>query len=343
MGAVMSKRADRLRELLQGGDDEPVAAATPARDRSMTAGSIKTLGMTMSRAEEEAARLRGLMEAGASVIDLDPVDVVAAPVADRMEDDDPSAYEALKASIAEAGQEVPILVRPLPSEPGRYQVAYGHRRLRVARDLGRPVRAVVRSMTDEQLVLAQGVENSAREDLTFVEQAIFALGLAEKGHRQDLIARALNTHRTSASQMIGVARALPYDLVRAIGRAPKAGRPRWVALADRAADPRVLAAMRQAAAVDGFRNLSSDERFARVFAAAADRSARRAETSIVDRQGRPVGSLATSGRAATIKITLPGFADWLADQMADLVDAFEQEAGGTASDHGPAVSRKRKE
>ena len=49
-----------------------------------------------------------------------------------------------------------------PQQEGRYQIAYGHRRLRAAIELGRPVRAIVKPLTDEQLVVAQGQENSAR-------------------------------------------------------------------------------------------------------------------------------------------------------------------------------------
>ncbi|MFC7555837.1 ParB/RepB/Spo0J family partition protein [Pseudoroseomonas wenyumeiae] len=60
-------------------------------------------------------------------------------------------------------------MRPHPTEPGRFQVAFGHRRLRAARDLAKPVRAVVRPLSDRELVLAQGQENSARANLSFIE------------------------------------------------------------------------------------------------------------------------------------------------------------------------------
>ncbi|WP_164125936.1 ParB/RepB/Spo0J family partition protein, partial [Stenotrophomonas maltophilia] len=66
---------------------------------------------------------------------------------------------AFRDLIRQHGQNVPILVRPKPGDTEGYEVAFGHRRLRAARELGIKVRAVVRSLTDEQLVIAQGQEN----------------------------------------------------------------------------------------------------------------------------------------------------------------------------------------
>jgi ParB family transcriptional regulator, chromosome partitioning protein len=42
------------------------------------------------------------------------------------------------------------------------------------RDLGQPVRALVRDFDDAALVMAQGQENGARRDLSFIEKANFA-------------------------------------------------------------------------------------------------------------------------------------------------------------------------
>ena len=51
---------------------------------------------------------------------------------------------------------------------GFYQVAYGHRRVRATAILGIKVRAIVRDLTDAELVIAQGQENNARQDLSFI-------------------------------------------------------------------------------------------------------------------------------------------------------------------------------
>ncbi|MGO8658348.1 ParB/RepB/Spo0J family partition protein, partial [Rhizobium ruizarguesonis] len=82
------------------------------------------------------------------------------------------------------------LVRPHPETKGRYQVAYGHRRLAAAREIGIRVRAVVRDLTDGQLVVSQGQENSARTNLSYIERALFASRLEERSFGRDVIMAA---------------------------------------------------------------------------------------------------------------------------------------------------------
>lgn len=113
-----------------------------------------------------------------AVLDLAAELIDASLIADRLADagDD---HNLLVASILEHGQQVPILVRPHPDREGRYQIAYGRRRLRALKELGQTVRAIVKPLSDEQLVVAQGQENSARTDLSFIEKALFAARLEE--------------------------------------------------------------------------------------------------------------------------------------------------------------------
>lgn len=102
-----------------------------------------------------------------AVLDLATDVIDASLIADRLADtgDD---HKLLVASIREHGQQVPILVRPHPDHEGRYQIAYGRRRLRALKELGQTVRAIVKPLSNEQLVVAQGQENSARTDLSFI-------------------------------------------------------------------------------------------------------------------------------------------------------------------------------
>ncbi|TGS08271.1 plasmid partitioning protein RepB, partial [Mesorhizobium sp. M4B.F.Ca.ET.190.01.1.1] len=69
-----------------------------------------------------------------SVVDLDPGLVDSSFVSDRIDDADDEFLELL-AAIRERGQDSPVLVRPHPSAPGRYQTVFGHRRVKVARHL----------------------------------------------------------------------------------------------------------------------------------------------------------------------------------------------------------------
>jgi hypothetical protein len=73
-------------------------------------------------------------------------------VSDRISITVDPGFESLVDSMRENGQQVPILVRPQSASPGRYQVAYGRRRLRAAALLGRMVRAIVQTLTDNELV-----------------------------------------------------------------------------------------------------------------------------------------------------------------------------------------------
>ncbi len=139
----------------------------------------------------------------------------------------------LQQSIAEQGQQVPILVRPHPETPGRYQVAYGHRRLQAAISLGRKVKAVVRPLTNDELVVAQGVENSARANLSFIERAVYAARLEEAGFSRPTIMAALAVDKTALSKLIAVPARIPMALLLAIGAAPKIGRDRWLEFADK--------------------------------------------------------------------------------------------------------------
>ena len=165
------------------------------------------------------------------IVELDPALIDNSFVPDRME-----ATEEQNASfrdlIRQHGQNVPILVRPNPSNGERYEVAFGHRRLRAARELGIRVRAVVRSLTDEELVVAQGQENSGRTDLTFIERARFAARLEDRKFSREVIMSALNVDKAALSRLIAVATRIPPAVIDAIGPAPSFGRVRWQELTE---------------------------------------------------------------------------------------------------------------
>ena len=110
-----------------------------------------------------------------------------------------------------------------------------------ARELGRPVKAVVRDLSDDDLVIAQGQENNARRDLSFIEKATFAMTLEERGfNREKTIVPALSVDKTELSRLISIARTVPPSIIAAIGPAPKAGRGRWVDLAARLDVPKAV-------------------------------------------------------------------------------------------------------
>lgn len=142
--------------------------------------------------------------------------------------------DALAASIRDHGQQVPVMLRHSPSHEGRYDVVYGRRRAAALRRLGLPVRAMVRDLDDHSLIVAQGQENSARRDLSFIEKARFAASMQRMGFDRQVICDALSIDKTVVSRMLAVVDRVPEEVLQAIGPAPLAGRDRWLALANRA-------------------------------------------------------------------------------------------------------------
>ena len=305
--------------------------APRATDSRIPAGPVRTMSLSLGKIEEEARLLHEAMASGSQVIELQPHFIDESFAADRFADSDPRSFSALKSSILENGQEVPILVRPLPGTNGRYQVAYGHRRLRVAKELGISVRAIVRALDDRQLVVAQGLENAARLDLTFIEKAIFARSLEDKGFDRVIIMSSLATDKTELSKLIMAAKGLPEQLVRKIGPAPKAGRRRWLQLADLIRDGSARARVEQITNRSDFSETDTDTRFIRVFEAAkaldenacteTNRALRIWETP----EGRTIVRIEQKGDVFTLKIddkAEPRFAEFMIAELASLLEKF---------------------
>ena len=106
------------------------------------------------------------------------------------------------------------------------------RRVLALRDLGQTVRALVRDLDDLALVIAQGQENTARRDLSFIEKANFARQMIEAGYERRIACDALSIDKTLLSRMLSVTDRVPVALIEAIGAAPGIGRDRWLAFAD---------------------------------------------------------------------------------------------------------------
>jgi ParB family chromosome partitioning protein len=285
-------------------------------------------------AEVEAARSLGSQLAvGTSIVELDPSVVDPSPVPDRLPAASPEMEEAFIAAIRERGQESPILVRPHPKLPGRYQVAFGHRRLRAATALGRSVRAFIKNLTDEELVVAQGQENNARADLSFIERASFARVLEDRGHSREIIMAALMVDKTELSRLISVRRCVPDYIVSAIGPAPKAGRGRWVALAKHLERQDAQLRAQQLVAEAAFSNASSDDRFVRLFAVLQERQSPMmavtgAWTATDGTHIARVDRTKVSVQLTFNERLAPDFGDFVLSKLDSLYDAYKLERAG---------------
>ncbi len=295
---------------------------TPVR---VVSGAVGAVSRSLGRFEEQLKEAQELATSGERIVELSVSEIDPSFVRDRLTADD-EQHQQLIASIREHGQQVPILVRPSPSNPGRYQIAYGHRRFRACSALGIPVRAAIRILDDSALIVAQGQENSARQDLSFIERALFATVLEEKGFSREVSMAALSTDKTEISKLMSVVRAIPRDVLDGIGAAPKAGRTRWLGLAEKLRDKKALGQARVVLHEQGARNLSTDERFVRVFAAASARPKRAPSakdwvssegTKAVRLERRPDRILLSVNETLA-----PQFGDFLFEQLPALFEAY---------------------
>ncbi|MBX4908945.1 MULTISPECIES: plasmid partitioning protein RepB [Rhizobium] len=227
---------------------------------------MRGAGRSLVRSLDELAKQAEKFLEGEAVVDLDPDLVEASFVKDRLSEDDED-FQMLVEAIRARGQDTPILVRPHTRIDGRYQVVFGHRRLRAARALGRNVRAVVKAIDDRTHVIAQGQENSARADLTFIERALFARRLEELGYDREVISTALAANAASVSKMLSVMDRISPEVVQAIGAAPGVGRERWVELSLLAGKSANAANVAKVLQDDNFHQLPSDKRFEALHAA----------------------------------------------------------------------------
>lgn len=251
-------------------------------------------------------KARALIDVSADLIDH-------AGLNDRL-DDDREGLESLKASIREYGQQVPVLLRNHPTAEGRYEVVFGRRRVMALKGLGLPVKAMLRDLDDRELIVAQGQENSARKDLSFIEKANFAAQMVEAGFDRKVICDALSIDKTVISRMLGVTDAVPAKLIRAIGAAPSAGRDRWLALAKKIKDRPLRDLIAAAKGTD------SDTRFVAVFRALSTPRPAPAAVNLQSSDGKVLGSARNTNKKTVIELSGEGqeFAGWLLDHMAEL-------------------------
>ena len=315
-------RKDLLKSVM--GD---ASQAKPGAERSSYAmrGASKSMKVSIDSLAENSKRL---LE-GETIVEIDTGLIDASFVNDRLSGDD-EAFEELKRSISASGQDTPVLLRPHPELTGRYMVVFGHRRVRAARALGRPVRAVVKEMDDVAHVLAQGQENTARADLSFIEKALFAKNLRDLAQEKDVIQQALTIDGTLLSRMLSVASTVPTHVIEAIGPAKQIGRDRWEDLKKLMAEKTNLKVADRILETEGFDQLDSDTKFEILHSKVAEagrvpkrRSAKAApaKRTWTAGDGRIKGVIGRAGRAYNISLTSKdsaGFGEFLSENLDQL-------------------------
>ena len=304
--------------ILLSGSDSPTSAASRQPPKATTAprGAVGALQSSLTRLQENAVQ-----DLDASLIDM-------AGVEDRL-DTGGEPQRRLEDSLRTYGQQVPVLVRPHPTQTGRFEIVYGRRRLKALKSLGIPVKAMVRHLDDHALVMAQGQENTARQDLSFIEKASFAAQLDAGGHDRQTIADALSIDLPMVSRMLKVGGAFDLPFLRTIGSAPGIGRDRWMALAKLIEDPAIKTRAEASTSQPEFAQLNSDERFDKIFDIANRKPTKKVPApsggnarTLRNPDGKALAEIRSNTRGVSLNVaarTAEGFDKWLDAHAEELI------------------------
>lgn len=235
--------------------------------------------------DEMAAHADKLLE-GETIVEIDPDLVDESFAKDRVnidKSDYETDYRQVLDSIRQSGQNTPALIRPHPNSSGRYMLVFGRLRHRAAKELGIKLRAVVKKMSDREHVIAQGQENNARANTSFIEKALFAADIIRNNYDTDnsTALAAIGVDKPTLSKMLSVA-SLEPKLIEAIGRAKGIGRDRWYELKLLLDKPGNIEIALGVAEDVGVSELSSEEKFERVTTALKATKGKRPQKQQVD-------------------------------------------------------------
>jgi ParB family chromosome partitioning protein len=294
-------------------------------------GAAKSISSSIDELAKQASKL----VEGETVVLIDPELIDGSFVSDRMNSDD-EAYQELLSAIRDRGQETPVLLRPHPETEGRYQIVFGHRRVKVAHELCRPVRAVVKALADIDHIIAQGQENSARANLTFIERVLFAQRLLDLGYTREIIQSALSVDYQTLSKMLTIPKAIPEEVINAMGPAKGVGRDRWLELRKLIENPKNTATAMAYVAGEEFSVAESDDRFNLLFnllsGARPKRAVRKAITPKNGRSWTPedksvTATIKASGNAFNLALRSKDagrFGDFISENLDSLYRAFRE-------------------
>jgi len=293
-------------------------------------GAAKTVVRSI---EEMAENTKRLMD-GETIVEIEPQLLDVSFASDRLSEED-AELVALEEAIREQGQATPILVRPSPQNSERYMVVFGHRRARVAMKLGRRVKAVVKKLDDVASAIAQGQENSARSNLSFIERAYFAQNLLSNGMTKDTVKSAIGIDDALLSKMLSVIETVPSAMTMALGACKKIGRDKWLSLRQLILNPSHLSIALEKIGSDDFMALPEEDRFDALhnyLKKYSARSAAKAPAQAVAVTAWASGdnavrfSMKQKPKSVAIELTSAEarpFSDWLSENMDRLYETYK--------------------
>ena len=194
-------------------DDPLIATDTPAEastTRRKPPALGRGLGALLGDSRREEPLVIPLAQTGANtagaparvggLVVLAIADIVPHPDQPRRHFDE-AALDELAASIAARGVIQPVIVRPMPG--GGYQLVAGERRWRAAqRAQLHEIPALVRDLSEHEVMVLALIENLQREDLNPIEEARAYNRLADsEGLTQAEIARIVDKSRSHVANL----------------------------------------------------------------------------------------------------------------------------------------------
>jgi ParB family transcriptional regulator, chromosome partitioning protein len=204
--------------------DQPEAAAPPAPqevpDRKRTAIGMHADALYRDRELiEKNARLEQALKDHDGALPtklLDPNDIFLSKFHNRHPDSykDKEFMELEEEIAAAGGNTVPIGVRPLPGQPGKYELGFGSRRRQCCLNRGLPVLALIEEMDEAGLFERMERENRNRKNLRPYEQGMmYAKALEEKVYPSATkMAAALQIDPTGLGRLLSIAKLPPAVL-----------------------------------------------------------------------------------------------------------------------------------
>lgn len=236
----MSKRDEIAKRVLGKINSGEVAGSAPAQQSPMRTYIGQVAQETARSFEARIEKLEQERGEGLVLLRLDPKQIGRTEFANRHElslSEQDEAFQQLKASIRQYGQDTPIRVRPAaPGSPLPYELVEGHRRHAVCLSLDSELdggysilaRLDAAAIDTRDLVLKMFRENAEREDLSPYETGrMFESWLAAKVFsKQGDLAKAVGLSDAVVSRYLQIA-ALPDEVLSAFSD-PRAIAYRWI-------------------------------------------------------------------------------------------------------------------
>ena len=167
----------------------------------------KGLGRGLSALLADVATIDEAPRRGAAVApasDAVPIERIWPNPNQPRRDFDEKELQDLAASIREKGVIQPLILRAHPTDFGHYEIVAGERRWRAAQLAGiHELPAVIRELSDTEMLELAIIENIQRADLNAFEEAQGYRQLMDRfGHTQERLAEALGKSRSHIANLL---------------------------------------------------------------------------------------------------------------------------------------------